>query len=125
MHKTGSCLVFSTCRKNFSFYGCIGNIDFDQRAENDTRKALRSVIGSSDVFYDIGAHGGVYSLTLKDAVPELDVHSFEPLPEELIVNFGLNSRSIQNVHKVAVGDTHGGSQNDNDILLKQSHRDGR
>jgi FkbM family methyltransferase len=84
-------------------FGSTGNIDFKPEAENETRRAIFSRLSGTEVFYDIGAHGGVYTITLTRRFPELVLHSFEPQPEDLLLNLGLNGLSAERVHKVAVG----------------------
>jgi FkbM family methyltransferase len=95
---------FAYSSRNF---GCTGNIDAVGEAENETREAFFAEVTPGDVFYDIGAHGGVYSLTYLARCGG-EVHSFEPMPEELLSNLRLNGRSAQRVHAVAVGDKAGG-----------------
>lgn len=87
-----------------SEFGCTGNIDYDHNAENATRQFLFDRVTDGQVIYDIGAHGGVYTLTLLSRFPNLIVHSFEPQPEELIENLKLNSVLTNRVHAVALGD---------------------
>jgi len=87
-------------------FGCTGNLDWVGDAENETREAFFAEVTPGDVFYDIGAHGGVYSLTYL-AQCGGEVHSFEPMPEELIENLRLNGRDTEHVHAVAVGDESG------------------
>jgi FkbM family methyltransferase len=87
-------------------FGCTGNIDWVGDAENETREAFFAEVAPGDVFYDIGAHGGVYSLTYLARCGG-EVHSFEPMPEELLQNFRLNGRGTERVHAVAVGDQAG------------------
>ena len=65
---------------------------------------LFSQIKPGQVFYDIGAHGGVYSLTLLKRFPGMTVHSFEPQSERLLENFRLNGAAADRVHAVALGD---------------------
>ena len=90
-------------------FGCTGNLDWVGDAENETREAFFAEVTPGDVFYDIGAHGGVYSLTyLAHCAGE--VHSFEPMPEELIANLRLNGRDAEHVHAVAVGDESGSTR---------------
>ncbi|AJA09237.1 hypothetical protein SKP52_11700 [Sphingopyxis fribergensis] len=84
-------------------FGCTGNVDYAQDAENMTRHELFKRIRPSDVVYDIGAHGGVYSVTLKSRFPKSQVFSFEPQPEDLLVNLRLNQMATDNVHEIAVG----------------------
>jgi len=84
-------------------FGCTGNVDYAQDAENMTRYELFKRIRPSDVVYDIGAHGGVYSIILKSRFPNIQVISFEPQPEDLLVNLRLNQMATDNVHEIAVG----------------------
>ncbi len=90
----------------FADFGCTGNLDWVNEAENQTRNAFLDETRPSDVFYDIGAHGGVYSLTYLARCGG-EVHAFEPQPEELLVNFRLSGHATDNVHAVAVGDQAG------------------
>jgi FkbM family methyltransferase len=87
-----------------SAYGATGNIDYIPDAENQTRTELFARIKDGEVFYDIGAHGGVYTITLARRFPRLAVHSFEPQPEELLENLKINDLAISNVHAVALGE---------------------
>jgi len=88
-------------------FGSTGNIDFQAEAENATRDALFSRTAAGEVFYDIGAHGGVFTITALSRNPRLIVHSFEPQPEDLLENLRLNGLSDENVHGVAVGAENG------------------
>ena len=92
---------------SFDDFGATGNIDYAGTLEGESRKFLYSVIGPEDVFYDIGAHGGLYSLTLKRRFPNMRVLSFEPLPDELRTNCRLNDIATDDIQPVAVGDTAG------------------
>jgi len=87
-------------------FGCTGNLDWVGDAENATREAFFAEVRPGEVFYDIGAHGGVYTLTFWARCGGT-VYSFEPLPEELLVNLRLNGRATDKVHAVAVGDKAG------------------
>lgn len=102
----GAAALFEDCWFSYSArqFGCTGNIDYDQCAENTTRHFLFERVKDGEVFYDIGAHGGVYTLTLIKRFPDLIVHSFEPQPEELLENLMLNSLPGERVHAVALGD---------------------
>lgn len=84
-------------------FGCTGNIDYVPEAENETREAMFDRLSGGDVFYDIGAHGGIYTITLAKRLPAIVIHSFEPQPEELLANLALNRLPVVNVHAVAVG----------------------
>ncbi len=84
-------------------FGSTGNIDFAQEAEDATRHKLFSRVRDGEVIYDIGAHGGVYTITLMDRFPNSSIYSFEPQPEELIANLRLNDLPVDGVQPVAVG----------------------
>lgn len=103
--KDGAAALFEDCW--FAYhpreFGCTGNIDFVPDAENATREELFSRIEGGQVFYDIGAHGGVYSVTLAKRFPSLTIHSFEPQPEDLLHNLALNGLPADKVHAIAVG----------------------
>ncbi len=90
-------------------YGATGNVDYFEHVESETRSFLYSAIGSTDTFYDVGAHGGLYSLTLLRRLGEGRIISFEPLPDELLRNFALNNHPILDVHAVALGEESGSS----------------
>ena len=102
----GASALFENCWFSYRAreFGCTGNIDYDHSAENTTRQFLFDRLKGGEVVYDIGAHGGVYTLTLLDRFPNLIVHSFEPQAEELLENLALNSVRSDRVHAVAVGD---------------------
>ena len=92
---------------SFDDFGATGNIDFVGTLEQGSRDYLYSLVRSGEVFFDIGAHGGLYSLTLLRRFPELRVFSFEPLPDDLRANFELNSLKVDNIHAVALGEVAG------------------
>ncbi len=92
---------------DFASLGTTGNIDSTNWSEDDTRRSLFARLRGDEVFYDIGAHGGAYSLTLKTRFPNLRVISFEPQPEELLENFHLNGVSPDDIQRVAVGNAEG------------------
>lgn len=108
----GAAAEFEGCCFSYSprEFGCTGNIDYVPDAENSTRHPLIEMLKAGDVFYDIGAHGGVYTITLKKRVPGLIVHSFEPQPEELLLNLALNNMAAENVHAVGLSDDAGPSK---------------
>lgn len=84
-------------------FGSTGNIDYMPEAENATRRALFDRVRDGDVIYDIGAHGGVYTITLMRRFPSARIISFEPQPEDLIGNLKLNGLPTDGVQAVAVG----------------------
>jgi FkbM family methyltransferase len=88
-------------------FGATGNIDFAPDAENATRAMLFRLLKGDEVFYDIGAHGGVYTVTLRSRFPQLVVHSFEPQPEDLLANLKLNRLNTDQVHELALGSENG------------------
>jgi FkbM family methyltransferase len=105
----GAAALFEGCWFRYSVrnFGCTGNIDYAGEAENATRGFLFDQLNSGQVFFDIGAHGGVFTLTSLNRAPGVIVHSFEPQPEELIGNLALNEVSSDRVHAVALGNTTG------------------
>ena len=92
---------------SFVYRGCTGNLDSFGTTEKETRDYLRSRLTDEDVVYDIGAHGGLYSVFVSSAVPRVELHSFEPLAEELNQNLALNGIRSVRVHVVAVGNDSG------------------
>jgi FkbM family methyltransferase len=98
---------FEGCWFQYSLkeFGCTGNIDYVPEAENATRHFLFDQVKDGQIFYDIGAHGGVYTLTLIKR--GLVVHSFEPQPEDLVANLRLNGVPTDKVHAVALGQRDG------------------
>ncbi|MEP6784453.1 MAG: FkbM family methyltransferase [Sphingomonadales bacterium] len=107
--ETGASVVFEGAkfRYNFKNRGATGNMDFEPEAENSTRNALFSRMKPGDVFYDIGAHGGLFTVTSQVRVYGLDVYSFEPQPSELIDNLLLNRLPTGKTFAVAVGSKDG------------------
>ena len=105
----GIAALFENCwfRYDIGDFGATGNIDFHGDGENATRRKLFALLKAGEVFYDVGAHGGVYSVTLKKKFPSLEVHSFEPQPKELLANLALNDMPSSLVHAVALGDQAG------------------
>ncbi|MDX8347714.1 FkbM family methyltransferase [Cognatiyoonia sp. IB215446] len=85
-------------------FGATGNLDFTETDETATRSALIARLRPEDVFYDIGAHGGVFTVTTQHQVRGLRVISFEPQPKELLLNLELNDMSTEQVYAVAVGE---------------------
>lgn len=72
--------------------------------ENDETAFLKSVLRDGDVFLDIGANLGWYSLVLGKQFPKAHIFAFEPIPNTVLVlerNIRLNG--LKNVEPVAMG----------------------
>ena len=84
---------------------------FDGTYERRIQKALRESLKPGDVFFDIGANVGFFTLLgAKLVEPAGSVHAFEPVPrnvETLRRNVRLNGWSHVHVHPVAVAATKG------------------
>ncbi|MEY1556842.1 FkbM family methyltransferase [Yoonia sp. R2331] len=107
--KSGSAAAFEGALFHYNArkFGATGNLDVTEENENATRNALFQMMKSGDVFYDIGAHGGVFTITAQRRVAGLKVYSFEPQPKELLLNLALNNLAQDRVFQVAVGDQAG------------------
>jgi FkbM family methyltransferase len=92
---------------SYSNLGVAGDLDAGGTTEEKTRDKLREILGSKSVFYDIGAHEGLYSISIKKHLPGLIVHAFEPQADALLKNLALNNMLDVQVHSVAVGDRDG------------------
>jgi FkbM family methyltransferase len=79
--------------------------------EPAVQEALADALAPGDVFYDLGANVGFFTLIAAKAVgPTGHVHAFEPEPEtaaELRANVALNSLGQVQVHEVAITDSVG------------------
>lgn len=108
-HRGGTAVTFEGAQfaYNTAKFGATGNLDVVEHNENATRHALFARLTADDVFYDIGAHGGVFTITAQHRVPGLTVLSFEPQPTELLTNLELNGMTTDRVFQVAVGDAPG------------------
>jgi FkbM family methyltransferase len=91
---------------HFDQYGVAGNIDSGGNTETATREKLISFLKPNSVFFDVGAHEGLYSISVKKQLPHSIVHSFEPQPAALLRNLELNGTEAA-VHSVALGDCSG------------------
>ncbi|HDS1800366.1 TPA: FkbM family methyltransferase [Pseudomonas putida] len=72
--------------------------------ETDETSFLKSVFRDGDVFLDIGANLGWYSLVLGRKCPGAQIYAFEPIPstvEMLKKNIGLNR--LDNVEPICMG----------------------
>lgn len=88
---------------HFGEFGAAGNVDSGGNTEDLTRAKLNSLITSHSVFYDIGAHEGLFSISVQKNDPTTIVHAFEPKSAGLKANIALNSVSVH-VHETAIGD---------------------
>jgi len=72
--------------------------------ESDETAFLKSVFGEQDVFLDVGANLGWYSLVLGRQCPQGRIFAFEPIPSTVAMlerNIRLNQ--LDNVRPIAVG----------------------
>ncbi|MGO9931309.1 MAG: FkbM family methyltransferase [Steroidobacteraceae bacterium] len=92
---------------HFPEFGVAGNIDATGVAEPCTRAKLHQLLAPKMIFYDVGAHEGLFTLDVGKRFPSVKVHAFEPLPEVLLQNLELNQIEYVNVHAVAVGNLSG------------------
>ena len=86
----------------------VTHIDMAEKLEGQLLQRLINVIQNKDVFYDIGAHIGIISLTASifGKSKQLAVFAFEPHPEtvqRLKENIVLNDVDIK-VYQIAMGD---------------------
>jgi FkbM family methyltransferase len=88
---------------HFAQFGVAGNIDSGGSTEPLTRAKLLSLLAPGLVFYDVGAHEGLFTLDVRKRFPTVVVHAFEPLVESLVENLALNDIDDVHVHAVAVG----------------------
>ena len=88
---------------HFAQFGVAGNIDSGGSTEPLTRAKLISLLAPGMVFYDVGAHEGLFTLDVRTRFPTVVVHAFEPLVKSLAENLGLNNIDDVHVHAVAVG----------------------
>jgi len=91
---------------HFDQYGVGSNIDSGGNTETATRGKLISLLKPNSVFFDIGAHEGLYAISVKKSLPQSVVHAFEPQPDALLRNLELNGIEAK-VHNVALGDRAG------------------
>lgn len=89
---------------SFAHRGATGNLDYCGKVENGTREKLFQLMRPDDVFYDIGAHGGVFTITCRARHPGATIYSFEPQSRELLQNLALNKMPSEQVFEVAVSD---------------------
>lgn len=92
---------------HFAEFGVAGNIDATGASEPLTRAKLHQLLVPNMIFYDIGAHEGLFTLDVGRRFPSITVHAFEPLPEVLHQNLALNQIDHVHVHAVAVGNLAG------------------
>jgi FkbM family methyltransferase len=89
---------------DYAALGVGGNIDAGGNSEPATRNKLLSLLKPGSVFFDVGAHEGLFSIDVKRHIPDAAVHAFEPLPAALEQNLALNRLPDVVVHRAAVGE---------------------
>jgi len=89
---------------HFSEFGVAGNIDTGGSAETETIEKLAQMLTGQIVFYDIGAHEGLYSLSIKQRFRNSTIYAFEPDATALRVNLGLNDATEIEIFECAVGE---------------------
>lgn len=91
-----------------------GDIYYGIGFESSELSLVRQFVEEGDIFLDVGANIGVYTLLASQLVGESGyVHSFEPLPEAnelLLANIRLNRRSNIAMIPAAVGEETGETQ---------------
>jgi FkbM family methyltransferase len=92
---------------SYKKFGVAGDMDAGGTSEESTRNKLNEFLDHQSVFYDIGAHEGLFSISAKKHIPKLIVHAFEPQPGTLQKNLILNDLRDVEVHAAAVGDREG------------------
>ena len=105
---------------HFDQFGTGGNLNSGGNTEAATRSKLEAFLKPSSVFYDVGAHEGLYSISLKKRFPNLSIHAFEPQPQALNINLALNKLNVT-VHSVAVGGRIGMASMTTDERSSKSH----
>lgn len=53
-------------------------LEFDKESEMEILTQLDDIIGDGDVFWDVGAHAGMYSIVCADLFPDVEIYCFEP-----------------------------------------------
>jgi len=78
--------------------------------EQEQKAAFLKSLRPDDIVYDVGAHMGLWTLFIAQAVPRGSVHAFEPEPTnraQLEVNIRLNGLGNVSVHGHAIGNREG------------------
>jgi len=92
------------CRADAMYLG-----DREQR-EEEQKTAVLEALRDDDVFYEIGAHIGVWTVFLARRLTRGEVHAFEPDRAnrgQLEANLALNKLRHVTVHPIAIGDRSG------------------
>src|SRR6185437_9498078 len=92
---------------HFDAFGVAGNIDSGGSSEEQTRAKLFSLMQPNGVLYDIGAHEGLFSISLKKSHPLATAYAFEPQTDALLKNLDLNNLNSVRVIPFALGDSVG------------------
>jgi FkbM family methyltransferase len=95
---------------DYSKFGVAGNIDSGGTTEEATRAKLHELLTSINVFYDVGAHEGLFSISVKKRASEVRVLAFEPQPQALLENLMLNGIRDVKVYQTALGQSPGSVQ---------------
>lgn len=85
------------------------HLNGSQDFEHETTKVFAQIIKDQNMFFDIGAHTGYYSLLAKAANNNIQVHGFEPVPEILENyknNCHINDFAVE-CSNIALGDSQG------------------
>ncbi|MFP6799551.1 MAG: FkbM family methyltransferase [Pseudomonas sp.] len=72
--------------------------------DRDETAFLKSVFRNGDVFFDIGANLGWYSLVLGYSCPDAQVFAFEPIPSTVnVLKKNIKLNQLTNVEPIALG----------------------
>jgi FkbM family methyltransferase len=89
---------------HFSEFGVAGNIDAGGNTETETIDKLTQMLTGDVVFYDVGAHEGLYALSMKNRFPSSTIYAFEPNAKALRANLNLNDANDIKLYECAIGD---------------------
>lgn len=110
----------------FAFDGNCGPIIFFGSLlgpEVQTTKFLIKNLSQRDIFYDIGANYGFYTLLAQEFIKEGEIHAFEPLPEAFeILEINAKPQDFKNtfLNKVAVSDVVGETEFHSKFIKRHS-----
>lgn len=82
-----------------SFHLAYGKDEGFNNYEQTNKKIIASHLKDGDVFFDVGANIGLFSLYLKQIYPKLECHLFEPFPTLYkCLNLTVKNSKIENFH---------------------------